>query len=273
MVPSLNVARTVNCTSSPGLAVRLPGCDFQLGNSRLVLERPGIPARIQFRKHLIRPTADAEDFAAFMGREAARLAQQQAFLGNVGADAAGAELARQVLVVHFGGVAAERETEAVLTGPLAVADALIASVAGEDRDHVVDEGGAARRHGRRRRIASRPRRNEDFAGGRHDGPHPAGGRSASGAGSAKIAALIDYPAVLPEATTKIPSRRISTPARNASMAKTTLVRLLGVLCVFGVNLLARRRTRENFCEGFGRCATISFWLGLTPVKGGRMTSD
>jgi RNA polymerase sigma-70 factor (ECF subfamily) len=30
---------------------------------------------------------------------------------------------------------------------------------------------------------------------------------------------------------------------------------------------------QNICEGFCRCATISFWMGLTFVKGGRMSGD
>ena len=49
-LPSLNSARTVSWTSSPGLAVRSPGWISSLATTGSSFNGPGIPARIQLSK-------------------------------------------------------------------------------------------------------------------------------------------------------------------------------------------------------------------------------
>ncbi len=173
VLPSLNSARTASCSSSPGFIVRSPGTTSSFFNTGSSLSGPGARAN-PVEQHAVRPAADVEDLAALMRRQAAGLAQEQALFRRVGADATAAELARQPLVIQFGGIAAEGEAESVLAGRFSVAGALIAAETGEDGNDVVDErgrravgvgGGGGEEHG------GAPEGSEE---GTHGIPHSAG---------------------------------------------------------------------------------------------------
>src|SRR5262249_60478513 len=108
---------------------------------RVVLFRSGGAGLQPLDEDVVGGVAFGEELAALVGRPAGRLAEQRARLGVGEADASAGVLAGDPLVIELGGVAAQREAEAVLAGALAVTGALVAAVAGEDGADVVDGGG------------------------------------------------------------------------------------------------------------------------------------
>ena len=175
--PSLYSARTGSCCSWPGCRVRCAGSAqtrLTSGSSLLRARRAG---RDPVEEQAIFAAAFGHQLAALVRRLAERLAQQQAVLGRGGVDAPAVELARQPVVIHLRGVAAQRQAEAVLPGPLAVAGALVAAEAREERLDVVDErrglGGAQPAH---RRTAAGQQLQPQRVGCGTEASEQAGGR-------------------------------------------------------------------------------------------------
>src|SRR5262249_8001796 len=107
----------------------------------VLLARAGGAGPNPGEEDVVGPAALLHQLAALVRCLAGRLAQQRARLRVGEADAPGGELAGQPGVVQLRRVAAQREPKAVLPRPLAVAGALVAAEAREDRNHVVEERG------------------------------------------------------------------------------------------------------------------------------------
>src|SRR6185437_7487254 len=90
-------------------------------------------------QYLMRPAANGEQNAPFMGSEAERLAEKQTIFRHGGADAPALELACQPLEIVLGSVAAQRKPETILPRTLAMTRTLIAPPPREKWHNIVEE--------------------------------------------------------------------------------------------------------------------------------------
>src|SRR6202035_5276317 len=101
----------------------------QLLHLGVVFPRAGGAGADPAEEDAVGPAVRAEELAALVGGLAGRLAEEDALFRGGQAEAPTLELTRDPGVVPFRGVAAQRQAEAVLPGPLAVATALVAAEA------------------------------------------------------------------------------------------------------------------------------------------------